>query len=76
MMFILIFLRLVKYVCKVLLYAFFEHFFALINQAGAFLVPGKSPAVAEETELEEIHSSDDYVDTASLLEQVTLPGHL
>ena len=43
----------------------------LINQAGAFLVPGKSSAVAEETELENIHSSDDYADTSSLLEQVT-----
>ncbi|XP_057247649.1 V-type proton ATPase subunit a1 isoform X2 [Beta vulgaris subsp. vulgaris] len=41
----------------------------VLQKAGAFLVPGKSPAVAEETELEEIHSSDDYVDTASLLEQ-------
>ncbi|KNA18565.1 hypothetical protein SOVF_069640 isoform B [Spinacia oleracea] len=42
----------------------------VLQKAGAFLVPEKSSAVAEETELDEnIHSSDDYVDTASLLEQ-------
>ena len=43
---------------------------ALINQAGEFLIPGKN-AVSEETELNEnIHSNNDYVETASLLEQV------
>ncbi|XP_021776119.1 V-type proton ATPase subunit a1-like [Chenopodium quinoa] len=42
----------------------------VLQKAGSFLVPGKSPAVAEEVELDEnIHSSDDYADTASLLEQ-------
>ncbi|CAO2817972.1 unnamed protein product [Amaranthus hypochondriacus] len=41
----------------------------VLQKAGAFLVPGKSSAVAEETELENIHSSDDYADTSSLLEQ-------
>ena len=45
--------------------------FALINQAGEFLIPGKS-VVSEETELNEnIHSNNNYVETASLLEQVS-----
>lgn len=42
----------------------------VLQKAGAFLVPGKSSSVAEETELDEnIHLDDDYVDTESLLEQ-------
>lgn len=41
----------------------------VLQKAGEFLIPGKS-AVAEETELDEnIHSNNDYVETASLLEQ-------
>ncbi|KAK9677258.1 hypothetical protein RND81_11G131300 [Saponaria officinalis] len=42
----------------------------VLQKAGTFLIPGKTSAVAEETELEEnIHSNDEYVDTSSLLEQ-------
>ncbi|KAH9607909.1 hypothetical protein KSS87_008480 [Heliosperma pusillum] len=42
----------------------------VLQKAGAFLIPGKSSAVAEDTELDEnIHSNDEYVDTSSLLEQ-------
>ncbi|KAL9244714.1 hypothetical protein vseg_018459 [Gypsophila vaccaria] len=42
----------------------------VLQKAGAFLIPGKSNTVEEETELDEnIHSNDEYVDTSSLLEQ-------
>lgn len=42
----------------------------VLQKAGAFLVPGKSSAAAEETELDEnIYTNDDYADTASLLEK-------
>lgn len=41
----------------------------VLQKAGEFLIPGKS-AVSEETELNEnIHSNNNYVETASLLEQ-------
>ncbi|XP_057955951.1 V-type proton ATPase subunit a1 isoform X2 [Malania oleifera] len=47
----------------------------VLQKAGDFLVSSKSHAVAEERELDEnVYSKDDYVETASLLEQDIRPG--
>lgn len=43
-------------------------------QAGGFLVSAQGHVVPEERELDEnVYSRDDYMDTASLLEQVSYP---
>ncbi|KAK9280644.1 hypothetical protein L1049_014340 [Liquidambar formosana] len=47
----------------------------VLQKASGFLVSSKSHAVGEERELDEnVYSNDDYVETASLLEQEMRPG--
>ncbi|KAF5184473.1 V-type proton atpase subunit a isoform [Thalictrum thalictroides] len=52
-----------------------QEFKLVLQKAGSFLVSTKSHAVAEERELDEnIYSRDDYVDSASLLDEEMQPG--
>ncbi|KAL9171130.1 hypothetical protein ABFS82_04G189700 [Erythranthe guttata] len=47
----------------------------VLHKAGDFLSSNGSPVAAQETELDEnVHISDDYADTSSLLEQELQPG--
>ncbi|XP_056168915.1 V-type proton ATPase subunit a1-like isoform X2 [Syzygium oleosum] len=48
----------------------------VLQEAGGFLFSGKNHPVAEERELDETAYSNDYVETASLLEKEMKPGTL
>ncbi|KAL1558593.1 V-type proton ATPase subunit a1 [Salvia divinorum] len=48
----------------------------VLQKAGDFLLPSESPMTGQDTELNDnVHISDDYADTSSLLDQEMLNGH-